>query len=115
MRDCAWVGFCVPGDIRSAPKSDFGAERMSPGTQNPTHAQSRMNGAPKGWERERGLRTADYMGCLGWKRAMVAPVGSARMVIQPMPGISIGPLWMVAPSDLALSVAALIDRKSTRL
>ena len=37
---------------------------------------------------------------------MVAPVGSARTVIQPTEGISTGPRWTVAPSDLALSVEA---------
>ena len=56
---------------------------------------------------------AGYIGGAGSKRAMVAPVGSARMVIHPMWGISMGPLWMVAPSDLAFSVDSLMSLTPT--
>ena len=50
---------------------------------------------------------------LGWKMAMVRPVGSAMTVNHPTLGISCGPTWMVAPSARAFSVETLMSSTPT--
>src|SRR5215510_8159785 len=43
----------------------------------------------------------------------VAPVGSVIILIQPAPGTSVTPRTILAPSDFAFSVAALMSLTST--
>ena len=56
---------------------------------------------------------ASFVFYFGWKMAMVQPVGSWKMVIHPMLGISCGPMWMVAPRERALSVACWMSSTPT--